>query len=94
MASAYPLKFQERHNLEHKHSGIRYASQQQRHSGEDHAILAARHALYTEARARNPACWARHKRDWEPMGPVTLNPERDAVVAQQLEKKLTQPLAA
>lgn len=42
------------------HSGIRYASPHQRHAGEDHAILAARHALYTEAKQRHPARWARH----------------------------------
>ena len=30
--------------------GIRYVSSQQRHAGEDHAILAARHALYTTAK--------------------------------------------
>ncbi|MEY4344985.1 MAG: hypothetical protein RL032_817, partial [Pseudomonadota bacterium] len=27
--------------MEHKHSGIRYVSPQQRHTGEDNAILAA-----------------------------------------------------
>ena len=83
------------YNLEHKHSGIRYVSPQQRHTGEDHAILSARHALYTEARERNPARWARHTRDWSPMGPVTLNPERDSVVAAYTKAEdLKQPLAA
>jgi hypothetical protein len=33
-----------------RHSGIRYVSPQQRHAGDDKAILAARHALYTQAR--------------------------------------------
>ena len=69
------------YNLEHKHSGIRYVSPQQRHKGQDHAILAARHVLYSDARARNPARWARHTRDWSPIGPVTLNPERDSIIA-------------
>jgi transposase InsO family protein len=82
------------YNVEHKHSGIRYVSPQQRHAGEDHAILAARHALYTEAKELHPARWARHTRDWSPMGPVTLNPERDSVIAQHVAEKLIQPLAA
>ena len=82
------------YNLEHKHSGIRYVSPHQRHTGEDHAILAARHALYTKAKERNPARWARHTRDWTPMGPVTLNPERDSVIAQHAGQKFIQPLAA
>jgi hypothetical protein len=34
------------YNSDHKHSGIRYVSPAQRHSGEDRDILAARHALY------------------------------------------------
>ena len=82
------------YNLEHKHSGIRYVSPHQRHTGEDQGILAARHALYTEAKQRNPARWARHTRDWTPMGPVTLNPERDSVVAAHIGENLIQQMAA
>ena len=54
------------YNVEHKHSGIRYVSPQQRHAGEDHAILAARHALYTQAKERHPARWSGNTRDWQP----------------------------
>ena len=82
------------YNLEHKHSGIRYVSPQQRHTGEDQVILAARHALYTEAKRRHPARWARNTRDWSPMDPVILNPERDSVIAAHVKEKLVQPLAA
>jgi putative transposase len=82
------------YNLEHKHSGIRYVSPQQRHTGEDRAILAARHVLYAKAKERNPARWARHTRNWNPIGPVTLNPERDSVIAEHVAEKLIQPLAA
>jgi len=38
--------------------GIRYVSPAQRHGGDDHAILAARHALYSRARELNPARWS------------------------------------
>jgi hypothetical protein len=82
------------YNLEHKHSGIRYVSPQQRHTGEDKPILAARHALYKQAKQRHPARWARHTRDWSPIGAVTLNPERDSVIAEHVAQKLIQPLAA
>lgn len=82
------------YNLKHKHSGIRNVSPQQRHTGEDHGILAARQALYTEAKEHNPARWARHTRNWGPMGSVTLTPERDCVIAQHVGEKLVQPLAA
>ena len=33
-------------------------------------------------------------RDWSPIGAVTLNPERDSVVADHMKADLKQPLAA
>ena len=93
-ARAWAASFVHWYNLEHKHSGIRYVSPQQRHTGEDHAILAARHALYTNAKERNPARWSGNTRNWQPIGAVTLNPERDCVVAQHVMEKHTQQLAA
>ncbi len=71
------------YNVDHRHSGIRYVSPAQRHAGDDSEILAARHALYTEAKSRHPARWSRNTRDWSRPGPVTLNPERDSVVMTQ-----------
>ena len=47
----------------------------------------------SEAKERHPARWARHTRDWSPMGPVTLNPERDSIIAEHIKGKLIQPLA-
>lgn len=47
------------YNVEHRHSAIRYITPAQRRAGQDPAILAARHALYTQARERHPARWAR-----------------------------------
>ena len=82
------------YNDEHRHSGIRYVTPGQRHAGEDHAILAARHALYLQARERNPARWSGTTRNWTPTGPVTLNPEHDSVVAAHLAAEDRQPLAA
>jgi len=69
------------YNVEHRHSGIRYVSPEQRHTGADRTILAARHAVYLDARQRHPARWSRHTRNWEPIDAVTLNPERDSLVA-------------
>ena len=69
-----------RYNHEHRHSGIRYVTPAQRHTGQDKALLAARHAVYQQARERNPARWSRDTRDWSPVEVVALNPERDAVI--------------
>jgi putative transposase len=79
-ARAWAAEFVRWYNHDHRHSGIRYVSPAQRHAGEDHVILAARHALYTQAREANPARWSGSTRNWAPIGPVTLNPERDSIV--------------
>jgi putative transposase len=68
------------YNHELHHSGIRYVTPAQRHAGEDGAILAARHALYQQAREANPRRWSGPTRNWAPIGAVTLNPERGSVV--------------
>jgi hypothetical protein len=52
----------------------------QRNAGEDRGILAARHAVYLEARAQDSARWSRHTRNWTLIGAVRLNPEKDSVV--------------
>ena len=54
----------------------------------------ARHALYTKARALNPARWSGNTRNWAPIGAVTLNPERDSIVKTHSAGKNIQPLAA
>jgi putative transposase len=79
---AWPSGFVQRHNVGHRHSGIRYLISAQPHSGEDHTILAARHALYAKARAHQSAHWMHNTRDWSPITTVTLNPERKAVLAK------------
>lgn len=82
------------YNVEHRHSGIRYVSPAQRHAGQDVVILAARAAVYAQARERHPARWSRDTRDWSPITVVTLNPERDTVVAATRPGLDTQAMAA
>ena len=93
-ARIWAVGFVRWYNHDHRHSGIRYVSPAQRHGGEDQAILAARHALYTSARALNPARWSGATRNWSPIGPVTLNPERDSVIKMHSSAKDIQPMAA
>ncbi len=92
-ARIWATRFVPWYNVDHRHSGIRYVAPAQRHAGDDHAILAARHALYTQARERHPSRWSGRTRNWTPIGAVTLNPERDAVATTQGDAN-TQPLAA
>jgi transposase InsO family protein len=93
-ARAWAAGFVRWYNHDHRHSGIRYVSPAQRHAGEDLPILAARHDLYMRARALNPARWSGSTRNWSPIGPVTLNPERDSIVQTHLGASEIQPLAA
>ncbi len=80
-ARQWAADFAHWYNHEHRHSGIRYVTPAQRHAGGDGPVLAARHALYQRARETNPRRWSGRTRDWTPTGAVTLNPERDSVVA-------------
>lgn len=93
-ARAWAAGFMHWYNFGHRHSGIRDVSPAQRHAGDDHAILAARHALYLKARERHPARWSRQIRNWSPIGAVSLNPERNSVVAMAEHASDKQPLVA
>lgn len=91
---AWAAHFVHWYNHEHRHSSIRYVSPAQRHAGQDAAILAARHAVYRQARERTPRRWSGATRNWTPIGAVTLNPERDAAVKTHSVSANKQPLAA
>lgn len=62
------------YNEQHQHSKIRFVTPTQRHRGEDQAILAQRHKVYTEAKAKHPERWTGKTRDWTHIGTVFLNP--------------------
>jgi len=49
-ARAWAAQFVHWYNHDRRHSGIQYVRPVQRHTGQDHAILDARHALYQQAR--------------------------------------------
>lgn len=93
VARTWASRFVQWYNHEHRHSGIRYVTPAQRHAGEDVALLAARDALYHQARARHPSRWSGNTRNWRPVGPVALNPERD-IGAEVLNPKDKQQVAA
>ncbi|MDU7971863.1 IS3 family transposase, partial [Pseudomonas syringae pv. actinidiae] len=61
----------------------RFVTPTERHRGLDHQILARRHELYEQAREKRPERWSRETRNWEPIGTVLLNPDRE----QNVEKK-------
>ena len=64
------------YNFEHCHSGIKFVTPVQRHTGADVQILANRKAVYQQAKLRNPARWSGNIRNWEQIEEVHLNPEK------------------
>ena len=71
-------------------------SEQEGHGDQPHPAEheAHGHDVHGQARQRHPARWSGNTRDWSPITVVTLNPERDATVAQDLKRQDSQPMAA
>jgi transposase InsO family protein len=82
-ATRWVTRFVDWYNGTHRHSAIRYVTPDQRHLGRECAVLTDRHALYERMRRANPERWSGNTRNWLPVGPVVLNPER-APLARQL----------
>jgi putative transposase len=75
-AQRWVARFVAWYNGEHRHSAIRYVTPDERHYGQERAVLVQRRDLYERARQSNPERWTRTTRNWSPVGVVTLNPER------------------
>jgi len=73
------------YNHVHKHSGIKFVTPHQRHTGKDIEILSSRTKVYEEAKHKKPSRWSRSTRNWTPETEVWLNPtssENDNVLEQ------------
>ena len=67
------------YNEVHHHSGIRFVTPAERHSGKERDILANRKAVYAAAKERHPERWSGEIRNWAPVDAVYLNPEKKDV---------------
>jgi len=76
-AQAWVKSFATWYNSEHLHSAIRFVTPAARHAGHDRSTLANRASLYAIARSQNPQRWSGKTRNWQPAGPVWLNPETE-----------------
>ncbi len=79
LAQEWVRAFVQWYNHDHRHSGIRFVTPAQRHQGRDVEVLARRHDLYRAAQAARPERWSGKTRNWTPIGPVMLNPEKEEV---------------
>jgi transposase InsO family protein len=79
-AREWVLSFVHWYNFIHRHSGIKFVTPHQRHTGQDVAILAARNELYENFRRLHPERWTGQIRNWNKIETVKLNPEKDSKV--------------
>ena len=61
------------YNGKHLHSGICFVTPADRHQGKDVEILAQRHQVYQDAKAKNPERWSGSTRNWNHISEVALN---------------------
>lgn len=66
------------YNTIHKHSGIKYVTPEERHSGLDRIILSKRDEVYQKAKLQHPERWSQNCRNWDFISEVQLNPEKEA----------------
>jgi transposase InsO family protein len=64
------------YNTQHRHSAIRFVTPQQRHLGEDVAILEQRKIVYLMAKLVHPFRWSGDTRNWNWIPKVSLNPDK------------------
>ena len=81
-ATTWVTTFVHWYNHTHQHSAIRFVTPEDRHTGREHAILAARQRVYDAARAKQPARWRGATRNWTPVTTVRLNPTKDDLLTQ------------
>lgn len=64
------------YNHEHRHSGIKFTTPVERHTGKDIEILVARTLVYKKAKLENPNRWSGEIKNWDHIEEVYLNPEK------------------
>jgi transposase InsO family protein len=73
-ACSWVVGFVAWYNDQHRHSGIRFVTPAQRHSGQAVAIARQRAAVYERARQQHPRRWSRSTRCWRQPEVVWINP--------------------
>ena len=73
------------YNHQHRHSGIKFVTPQQRHNGQAVEISRHRGVVYERARQLNPRRWSRSTRCWRQPEVVWINrPPDDLDLAKKL----------
>jgi putative transposase len=87
-ARCWVTGFVDWYNHDHRHSAIQFVTPEQRHTGQDRAILRRRKSVYETAKRQHPERWCGEIRNWNPVQVVYLNPDqKDKNLEQQALKK-------
>lgn len=70
------LTFVAWYNKQHRHSGLKFITPEERHVGLSEKVMEKRKALYAQAKAKHPERWSREIRDWNLPEQVWLNPPK------------------
>ena len=73
-ACQWVASFADWYNHRHRHSGIKFVTPHQRHSGQAVEICHHRAVVYEQARQRNLRRWSRSTRCWRQPEVVWINP--------------------
>lgn len=76
-AREWVRKFVNWYNNEHRHSGIRFLTPNQRHNGKSKEIFQKRISVYEHARLKHPERWSKEIRNWSLPDETWLNPEKN-----------------
>jgi len=82
-ARKWVLSFVTWYNTEHRHSGLKFLTPNQRHTGMDQIILENRRKLYESAKSAHPERWSKGIRNWTLPDEVWLNPEKTNTAKEQ-----------
>lgn len=75
-ARTWVIEFVKWYNTRHRHSGLKFITPIQRHTGIDDGIIQNRHSVYLKAKEKNPERWSGKTRNWELPTVVTLSANR------------------
>jgi putative transposase len=75
-AQVWVKKFVDWYNGVHLHSGIKFVTPNDRHTGKDKKMLRVRELVYKKAKKKQPNRWSKDIRNWDMINEVELNPLR------------------
>lgn len=80
-------KFVVWYNDMHLHSGLKFITPNQRHTGEGAIILENRHNVYEIAKKEHPERWSGNTRNWLLPETVSLNPDKKSALKKETERQ-------